>query len=176
MAVADIITKGFSGNPHYIVTKGFGVFVEAGPPTDSGWIAATRNRTWIAKCCETGANRAMYCVEARNVVCKHIEASDTYYVDFGPILEASETISSITTVTAADSALTVTAETVLSQNTSVNDEYGQAITIEANTGISFALSGGTANNGVSVITVKIAKSTGKTDAIDLLIDVLGTDV
>jgi len=176
MPVADIITKGFSQNPKYIVTKGFGVFVEVSPPTDSGWVAGLRNRTWIAKCCEAGANRAMYCVEARNVVCKHIEASDTYYVDFGPILEASETISSITSVTAADSALTVAAESVLDENTSVNDEYGQAITIEANTGISFTLTAGTANNGVSVITAVVVKSTGKTDAIDLLVDVLGTDV
>lgn len=48
MAVKHVVTKGFIGtsNVKFIVTKGFGSFVTA--PSDSGWIAEDRNRTWVA--------------------------------------------------------------------------------------------------------------------------------
>lgn len=116
------------------------------------------------------------CVESRNRVCKHIEASDTYYVDLGPMMEASETVSSVTGVTPEDSNLTAANSAVLTSQTTVLDEYGQSLTIEANTGISFTLAGGTTGNGCSLITVVFVKDTGKTDAIDLHIEVLGVDV
>ena len=140
------------------------------------WIARTRGRAWVALSPTDAGAELTDCIEARNVVCKHVEASDTYYVDLGPILVGSEIISSVTSVTAADAALTVTADAVLTSQTVVTDEYGQSLTIEADTGISFALAGGTENNGTSIITVVFVKDSGKTDAIDLVIDVLGTDV
>jgi len=116
------------------------------------------------------------CVQSRNRVCKHIEASDVFYVDLGPILEASETVSSITSVTPADSNLTASSAAVLTSETIVKDEYGATLTIEANTGVSFNLAGGTTGDGGTVITVVFVKSTGKTDAIDCIVDVEGTDV
>ena len=49
MAVSDIIVKGFNKVVPYIVTKGFGNFVESTEASDSGWIATMRTRTWVAK-------------------------------------------------------------------------------------------------------------------------------
>lgn len=49
MAISDIIVKGFNKVVPYIVTKGFGNFVESTEASDSGWIATRRTRTWIAK-------------------------------------------------------------------------------------------------------------------------------
>ena len=49
MAVSDIIVKGFNKVVPYSVTKGFGNFVESTEASDSGWIAARRTRTWVAK-------------------------------------------------------------------------------------------------------------------------------
>jgi hypothetical protein len=124
------------------------------------------------------------CVQSQNVVCKHVEASDTYYLDLAPMLGTAETVSSITSVTPADATLTAAAATVLSQATTITttarDEQGNTTTgtyvIAANKGASFTLSGGSTGAGCSVVTVVFVKSTGKTDAVDCLIEVHGVDV
>ena len=115
---------------------------------------------------------------------KHIESNDTYYVDLAPKLGTAETVSSVTSVTCSDSALTAANATVLSSNTTITtterDEDGNTTTrtyiIAANKGVSFTLSGGTVGAGCSTITVKFVKSTGKTDAEDLHVVVYGQDV
>lgn len=115
---------------------------------------------------------------------KHIEASDTYYVDLAPKLGTSETVSSITSITCSDAALTAANGTVLTAATTITtterDSDGNTTTktyvIAANKGISFTLSGGTVGNGCSTITVKFVKSTGKSDAEDLHILIHGVDV
>lgn len=115
---------------------------------------------------------------------KHIEASDTYYVDLAPKLGTNETVSSITSITCSDAALTVANSAVLTVATTITtterDADGNTTTksyiIAANKGISFTLAGGTVGNGCSTITVKFVKSTGKTDAEDLHILVHGVDV
>lgn len=124
------------------------------------------------------------CVQSINTICKHVESNDTYYVDLQPVLGTSETVSSITSVTCSDSALTAASSTVLGTQTTITryerDEAGNTTTttyvIVANKGVSFTLTGGTTGAGVSTVTVKFVKSTGKTDAVDCLIEVHGVDV
>ena len=58
----------------------------------------------------------MAAIFAKNTVCKHIQANDTYYVDLGPLLSSTETVSSATLAT-TDSAMTLGSATVLSSNT-----------------------------------------------------------
>jgi hypothetical protein len=124
------------------------------------------------------------CVQTINTICKHIESNDTYYVDLEPVLGTGETVSSITSVTPTDSTLTAGTGTVLSTATTVTryerDEAGNTTTttyvIAANKGCSFTLTGGATGAGCSVVTVKFVKSTGKTDAVDCLIEVHGVDV
>ena len=124
--------------------------------------------------------------DTRPVGCvrKHIESNDTYYVDLAPKLGTGETVSSVTSVTCSDAALTAANATVLSSNTTITtterDEDGntttRTYTIAANKGVSFTLSGGTVGAGCSTITVKFVKSTGKTDAEDVHVVVYGQDV
>jgi hypothetical protein len=118
------------------------------------------------------------------MVYKHIESNDTYYVDLQPLLGTGETVSSISSVTPSDSALSASAGTVLSGATTITryerDEAGNTTTvtyvIAANKGCSFTLTGGTTGGGCSTVTVKFVKSTGKIDAVDCLISVYGVDV
>ena len=115
---------------------------------------------------------------------KHVESNDTYYVDLAPKLGTGETVSSVTSVTCSDAALTAANATVLSTATTITtterDEDGNTTTrtyiIAANKGVSFTLSGGTVGAGCSTITVKFVKSTGKTDAEGLHVLVYGEDV
>lgn len=126
----------------------------------------------------------MSCVQTINTICKHVEASDTYYVDLEPLLGTSETVSSVTSVTPVDTTLTAASAAVLSSQTTVTnysrDLDGNTTTttyvIAANKGISFTLSGGATGAGCSVITVIFVKSSGKTDAVDCLIEIEGVDV
>lgn len=118
-------------------------------------------------------------VRSRNTICKHIEASDTFYVDLGPLLEASETVSSVSGVTSDDAALTIANAAVISSNTTVRDEYGDSLTIEANTGVQFDLSVGTVttdSDAAALVTVVFVKSTGGIDAVDCQLNVRGRDV
>ena len=115
---------------------------------------------------------------------KHVESNDTYYLDLAPKLGTGETVSSVTSVTCSDAALTAASATVLGVATTVTttarDEDGNTTTttyvIAANKGVSFTLTGGTVGNGCSTITVTYVKSTGKTDAEDVQILIYETDV
>lgn len=115
---------------------------------------------------------------------KHVESNDTYYVDLAPKLGTGETVSSVTSVTCSDVALTAANAAVLSTATTITtterDEDGNTTTrtyiIAANKGVSFTLTGGTVGSGCSTITVKFVKSTGKTDAEGLHVLVYGEDV
>lgn len=124
------------------------------------------------------------CVQSINVICKHVESNDTYYVDLAPRLGTGETVSSITSVTPSDASMTAGSATVLTNATTITttsrDEQGNTTTttyiIAANKGASFTLSGGSSGAGCSTVTVKFVKSTGKTDAVDCLVEVHGVDV
>ncbi len=124
------------------------------------------------------------CVQSINVICKHVESNDTYYVDLAPRLGTSETVSSITSVTPSDANMTAASATVLSGATTITqtsrDEQGNTTTtiyvIAANKGASFTLTGGSTGAGCSTVTLKFLKSTGKADAVDCLVEVHGVDV
>ena len=124
------------------------------------------------------------CVRSINVICKHIESNDTYYVDLEPLLGTGETVSSITSVTPSDTTLTAASAAVLGVSTTITnvsrDTAGNTTTttyvIAANKGASFTLTGGAVGMGVSTVTVVFVKSSGKTDAVDCLVHVRGVDV
>lgn len=124
------------------------------------------------------------CVQSINIICKHIESNDTYYVDLQPLLGTSETVSSITSVTCSDTTLTAAGAAVLTGATTITryerDTAGNTTTttyvIAANKGCSFTLTGGATGAGCSTVTVKFLKSTGKSDAVDCLVEVHGVDV
>ena len=124
------------------------------------------------------------CVQSINVICKHVESNDTYYVDLAPRLGTGETVSSITSVTPSDANLTAASPAVLTVATTITqtsrDTSGNTTittyVIAANKGASFTLTGGSTGAGCSTVTVKFLKSTGKADAVDCLVEVHGVDV
>jgi hypothetical protein len=124
------------------------------------------------------------CVQSINVICKHVESNDTYYVDLAPRLGTGETVSSITSVTPSDANMTAASPAVLTVATTITqtsrDTSGNTTTttyvIAANKGASFTLTGGSTGAGCSTVTVKFLKSTGKADAVDCLVEVHGVDV
>jgi hypothetical protein len=115
------------------------------------------------------------------MVVKHVEATDIYYVDLAPALGTGETVSSVTSVTPTDVTITVSGIAVISDSTTITktirDQQGNTdsvvYVIAANKGVLFQLTGGTTGLGSSKVTVKFVKSTGKTDAVDCLIEVAG---
>jgi hypothetical protein len=123
-------------------------------------------------------------VETENVIIKHVEDTDTFYADFEPALGTGETLSSVVSATPTDSALTLSSAAVLTVATTdtkiTRDAAGNTTTvtyvIAANKGISFVLAGGTTGTGLSKITAKCLKSTGKTVTRDILVAIKGVDV
>jgi hypothetical protein len=66
----------------------------------------------------------------------------TYYVDLGEAIKG-RTISSVTAIASPDAGLVIGSAAVLTVDTSDYDQYGNAVTVEAYTGVSFTLSAGT---------------------------------
>jgi hypothetical protein len=66
----------------------------------------------------------------------------TYYVDLGEAIKG-RTISSVTAITSPDAGLVIGSAAVLTVDTSDYDQHGNAVTVEAYTGVSFTLSAGT---------------------------------
>lgn len=87
----------------------------------------------------------MTCCVGDQVLLHYTGEAKTYYVDLGEAIKG-RTITGVTSVTSPDAALTITSAAVISADTSDYDQYGNAVTIEANTGVSFVLFGGTAGD------------------------------
>ena len=88
----------------------------------------------------------MTCCVQPGVLLHYKGESKTYYVDLGEAIKG-RTITSVTGITSPDAGLTIASAAVLTSDTSDYDQYGNAVTIEAYTGVSFTLTGGTAGSG-----------------------------
>ena len=127
-------------------------------PSD-GWICLVRSRLWtLADPDHSFSERGTMTTTA--VLMRHVEDSDTYFVDCEPLLEAGETITAATVAT--DDALTLGAAEVFTVDTDVRDQDGATKTIEAGHGVKFAVSGGAASGKPAVIKLTLTKSTGST--------------
>ena len=84
----------------------------------------------------------MTCYVQPGVLLHYKGESKTYYVDLGEAIKG-RTISSVTAITSPDAGLVIGSAAVLIVDTSDYDQYGNAVTIEAYTGVSFTLSAGT---------------------------------
>lgn len=87
----------------------------------------------------------MTCCVQPGVLLHYKGESKTYYVDLGEAIRG-RTITSVTSITSPDAGLTIASAAVLTADTSDYDQYGNAVTIESYTGVSFTLSGGTAGS------------------------------
>lgn len=87
----------------------------------------------------------MTCCTSAEVLLHYTGESKTYYVDLGEAIKG-RTITSITSITSDDALLTISSTAILTVDTADYDQQGNAVTIEANTGVSFVLSNGTAGS------------------------------
>ena len=105
----------------------------------------------------------MTCCNPERQFTHYIGESKIYYLDLGEWIKG-RTVTSITSVAADDSALVFSSTAILTSDTSDYDQDGNAITIEANTGIRWTMSGGTAGTDsddyTATITVTIGTSAG----------------
>lgn len=102
----------------------------------------------------------MTCCVGDQVLLHYSGEAKTYYVDLGEAIKG-RTITGVTSVTSPDAALAIASAAILTADTSDYDQYGNAVTIEANTGISFQLSNGTAgsDDAESTTTLRITFTT-----------------
>ena len=87
----------------------------------------------------------MTCCVGDGVLLHYSGESKTYYVDLGEAIKG-RTITAVTSITSPDANLSITSAAVLTADTSDYDQYGNAVTIEAYTGVSFVLASGTAGS------------------------------
>lgn len=97
----------------------------------------------------------MSCCVSRNILVHYEGESKTYYADLGEQIKG-RTITGVTSITSDDGTMTVGSLAVLSVDTDDYDGDGNAITIEANTGVSFTMAGGTAGDGYEDYTATVS--------------------
>lgn len=87
----------------------------------------------------------MTCCSTQDVLLHRTGETKIYYYDLGEAIKG-RTITGVTSVTADDALLTIASSSAISTETSDYDQQGNAITIEANTGIKWTMGAGTAGD------------------------------
>ena len=114
-----------------------------------------------------GKADTMTCCTSSDVLLHYTGESKTYYADLGEAIKG-RTITALSSIASADAALTISGAAVITSDTSDYDQHGNAITIEANTGISWSMTGGTAGSSeaeyTATITITFVTSAGTEQA------------
>ena len=109
----------------------------------------------------------MTCCTDSDILLHYTGEAKAYYVDLGEAIRG-RTITSLTSVTSADALLAISSTSVITVDTSDYDQDGNAITIEANTGVQFTLTSGTAGSDIddytTTVVVKFVTSAGTEQA------------
>lgn len=87
----------------------------------------------------------MTCCLTDQVLLHYTTESKTYYADLGEAIRG-RTITGVTSITSDDALLTMSSLAVIGTDVSEYDQFGNPITIEASTGVSWSMSGGTAGD------------------------------
>ena len=109
----------------------------------------------------------MTCCTSSDVLLHYTGESKTYYADLGEAIKG-RTITGLASVASDDAGLTISSAAIITSDTADYDQHGNAITIEANTGISWSMTGGTAGSSeaeyTATITITFATSAGTEQA------------
>ena len=87
----------------------------------------------------------MTCCLTDQVLLHYTTESKTYYADLGEAIRG-RIITGVTSITSDDALLTLSSLAVIGADVSEYDQFGNPITIEASTGVSWSMSGGTAGS------------------------------
>lgn len=109
----------------------------------------------------------MTCCTSDDVLLHYTGETKIYYLDLGEGIKG-RTVTSITSIASDDAALVLSSQAILTLDTDDYDQQGNAITIEANTGIKWTMSGGTVGSEqdeyTATITVTFVTSAGTEQA------------
>lgn len=117
----------------------------------------------------------MTCIQSKNVLCKHVRASRTYYVDLDDYLPDNVTIVSASADT-DDADLNVDAVEVIAEDLVVEANSNcNEITLIANRAILVVLSDGaiTDEDEETIVTVNWVQSDGDEDSVDCRLIIAG---
>lgn len=99
------------------------------------------------------------------VICKHRDASKTYYVSLDEILPIGVTIVSASSST-EDASLTISVTDIVTEDTTVNNGQCGDLTLKADRAVLLGLSGGASSDSEVIVTVQWTQSDGDSDAVD----------
>ena len=107
------------------------------------------------------------CCTSEGVLLHYTGEAKTYYVDIGEAIKG-RTITGLTSVTTDDPLLVIASASILTSDTSDYDQQGNALTIEANTGVAFTMTTGTPGNDddeyTATLVIKFVTSAGTEQA------------
>lgn len=114
------------------------------------------------------------CSQSENIVCKHVRAIKTFYVDLS-FLPADITITEASADT-LDGTLTIVSVSVLANDLTVDAYQGCAgAQLEANRAILITLSGGTPSDDEVIVTVNWVQSDGEEDSRECRLFITGIE-
>ena len=96
----------------------------------------------------------MSCCTTSDVLLHYTGESKAYYCDLGEAIRG-RTITGLTSIVSADAGLTISSTGILTADTSDYDQHGNAITIEASTGVRWAMAAGTAGDSAADSTTSL---------------------
>ncbi len=109
----------------------------------------------------------MTCCLTDQVLLHYTTEAKTYYADLGEAIRG-RTITGVTSITSDDALLTMSSLAVIGADVSEYDQFGNPITIEANTGVSWLMSGGTNGVGLIALTLSMLISISPKGDVDAL--------
>lgn len=116
----------------------------------------------------------MSCTSSKNVVCKHVRAEKTYYVDLDNQLPSGVTIDSAT-AEVSDETIDITEVSVINENDTVQGDDGCTVNLVADRALLIRIGGGTPSDDEVTITVQWEQSDGDSDARDLRLIITGEE-
>jgi len=96
----------------------------------------------------------MSCCTTSDVLLHYTGESKVYYCDLGEAIRG-RTITGLTSIVSADAGLTISSTGILTADTSDYDQHGNAITIEASTGVRWTMANGTAGDSAADSTTSL---------------------
>lgn len=116
----------------------------------------------------------MSCTSSKNVICKHVRAEKTFYVDLDNQLPSGVTIESVT-ASSEDEALEITEASVVTETETITSDDGCVTTLVADRAVLVRVTGGTPSDDETTVTIEWEQSDGDSDARDLRLIITGEE-
>ncbi len=110
----------------------------------------------------------MTCCTSSDILLHYTGETKTYYADLGEAIKG-RTVTALASISSDDSALIITGAAIITSDSADYDQHGNSITIEANTGVSWTMAGGTAGlasaESTASVTITFSTAAGTEQAV-----------